>query len=462
MRLASEPLGVSPDGDAQWLVRVRFVARDGSPTQLLSGGDIDFRAPGATTQWQTRARFGGPAAIVSTTHEGTLRVDVRAIDPRGIAPAQITIDTRPWRGRRVVARALGPHLVRIGWFPAVRNRVVRIWRRDPHETLAVTVQPHAESAPLSSVTDELVRPGMQARYEIDLPGQPHTFVAAGVPAEARHGALPDLRGKKLWLAFSPDSRDPDGYDSLDPQSVVERAVATGVRGIELRTSYGPFDETAGAPRRTIDALLDGAAARGVAVIAWTVPRTATFADLARSTAPALYRTPAGNGYAAIALDLERGERYLGSGPAGYAAIVAYARAIRAALGPHYPIVATVEDAYFERLPPDAYPFREVAEVADVLQPMAYWRMMSPRASTPRTVRASLRASYATMRALAGRDVPIDIGGQTSGEGPRGAPPAAEIAAAISEARSLGAFGITFFDWRGTNDRQWNAIARTRW
>ena len=38
MALVASPLGVSPDGFARWLVRVRFASADGAATQLVSGG----------------------------------------------------------------------------------------------------------------------------------------------------------------------------------------------------------------------------------------------------------------------------------------------------------------------------------------------------------------------------------------------------------------------------------------
>ncbi len=455
MALRARPLGVTPDGFARWLVRAEFRARDGSPTRLVSGGDFAFVPTHGTAQWQTRSRFGGPAAIVSTTLDGPLGVTARANAPRRLGTRRIETNTRYWSGARVVAEPLGPHVVQIGWFPrgTGTTAVVRI---DPDGTRHVA----NVAASASTFRDGAAVPGTRVRYVVDVETRPRATFAVDVPREIARKPLTALRGKAMWLSFSPADGDADSYDEIDPRGTIDRAVAGGVRAIELRATYGAFDDTAGAPRATIDALLDAAAARGVAVVAWTIPRAPEYDDLALAVALARHTTAAGNGFAGIALDLERGDEYLGSGPVGYAAIAAYAKRLRAALGPEYPLVATVEDPYYEHLSATDYPYAEVARVCDVLQPMAYWRMMSRRAVTPVAVRAGLRASFAKTRALAGRPIEIDIGGQTAGGGPRGAPPPVEIAAAIDEARALHAFGIAFFDWGATTSDQWDAIART--
>ncbi|MBD5634723.1 MAG: hypothetical protein IAI49_09620, partial [Candidatus Eremiobacteraeota bacterium] len=211
-----------------------------------------------------------------------------------------------------------------------------------------------------------------------------------------------------------------------------------------------------------DALLDAAAPAGIAIFAWTVPRSTAFEDLATAVAATRFQTARGHTFAGLAVDLERGSEFLGDGPDGYAALTDYLPRLRAALGGAYPIVATVEDPYLEHLDERDFPYAEIAASADALQPMTYWRMLSNRATTPEAVRATLRASYAATQRAAGRRIPLDVGGQASVEGKRGAPPAAEIEAAVSEAKALGALGITFFDWNGTNDAQWRALAETRW
>ena len=146
-------------------------------------------------------------------------------------------------------------------------------------------------------------------------------------------------------------------------------------------AYGAFDEVTPDAEATVDRLIDALAARGIATIAWTVPRTTAFDDLARAAASAAYRTPAGNGVAGIAVDLERGGEFLGSGPVARAALASYLGVLRRAVGPRVLLVATVEDPALEHLGEAQVPYREIARDADVLQPMTYWRMLGS-ASTP--------------------------------------------------------------------------------
>ncbi len=457
MSLDASPLGVSPDGFARWLVRVRFTGAGGAPVQLVSGGDITFVPTHGTAQWQTRLRFDGPAAIVSTTVEGPLGITVRANAPLRLAPQRRTTNTRYWNEPRVRAAALGPHLVQLGWFPAATTTV--------HVTAIDSsgVRRNAAIAPPSSTfRDASVEPGSVTRYDLMLPGRAPLHFAVRIPPEPAHAPLTALAGKKMWLSFSPSLRDADSYDNLDARAIARRAAAAGIRAIELRTAYGPFSEITPEARPKVDALIDAAAARGIAIVAWTVPRGSDYDDLARSVAAAYYRTPRGNGFAALALDLERGSDYLGDGPAGFAAIAAYAARLREALGAEYPLVATVQDPYLGHLSGSDYPYAAVAARVDVLQPMTYWRMMSARAHSPEAVRQIVRASYAATLRAAGRPIAIDMGGQTADGGPHGSPPPGEVAAAIRAARDAGALGITFFDWNATTNPQWQMLARTPW
>jgi hypothetical protein len=451
-------LGVSPDGVLRFLVRARFLDARGMPTTLLGGGDVAFDIVSgyASAQWQTRLRFGGPAAIVSFARAGTATLLVRAAVGARLAPVRIRFDTRDWHGPRVVAKALGPYAIQLGWFPGGSDATVRLVRCSPRGS-NVTILTTA-----SSFRDTSVAPGRAYRYDVSVPGRSTVALRVATPAEPAFAEVDRFGGKAMWRSFSPSPLDANAYGRLDANAIVARARASGIRAIELRVAYGPFSEITPEDRGAIDALLDAAAAKGIAVLAWTVPRSTAFEDLATDVRLARYRTVRGAHFAALAVDLERGDDYLGSGAAGYAALSTYLGGLRAALGPRYPLVATVEDPFLEHLNNADYPYHAIARDASVLQPMAYWRMLSKRAVTPAAVRTALRGSYATTLREADRDVPIDIGGQTAGDGPRGAPPAGEIDAAIDESRRLGAIGITFFDWNGTNEAQWRAIARRDW
>lgn len=453
-----QPLGVSPDGDAQALVRVVLRDAGGTVVRLRRGADFDYFSMPGSAQWQTRMRYGGPAAIVSVRDDGPVAVRVVANRPKELGAQQASFDTRTWRVPRTVAAAAGPHLVRVGWFPQVRAGAVRVYRVGARgtRTLAATLR-----APSSSWDDDAVVPGRVARYAVVRPRGAPALVHADVPPPLAESGVDAIRGKSAWLAFSPDPLDDGAYTKLDVDGIVGTAVRAGIRSIELRLAYGAFDEVTPAAKSTIDRLIDGLAAHHVAVIGWTVPRTTAFDDVARNAAVAAYRTPNGNGVTGLAIDVERGEEFMGDGPRGYAALRDDVGIVRRAVGPRVLLIATVEDPFLEHLDESTFPYREIARDADVLQPMTYWRMLGPWDSVAK-VQTAVAGSVALVRRLAERDVPVDVGAQTGVLSKRGAPPGDELAAAIAASRRAGAIGVTFYDWAGTGPEQWDAIAKAGW
>lgn len=453
-----EPLGISPDGEARALVRVALRDAHGAPTRIRRGADFDYFTDHGSAQWQTRLRYGGPAAIVGVRDDGPATVRVVANRPAGLAEQRVTFDTRAWRSPRVAAAAIGPHLVRVGWFPQQLTGVVRVYRVD---AASRRIPAASVRAPASSWDDPAAIPGTTMRYVVARSGFPESAVSAAVPPELPASSSDAVRGKSAWLAFSADPLDDASYAKLDVDRIVATAVHAGLRSVELRLAYGAFDEAAPAAKPTIDRLIDGLVANHVAVIGWTVPRATSFEDMARAADVAAYRTPGGSAITGLAVDLERGEEFLGDGPRGYAALQSYLAVLRRAVGPRVLLVATVEDPFLEHLDQATFPYREIARDADVLQPMTYWRMMGPWDSADK-VRSAVAGSVSLLRRLAGRDVPIDVGAQTGVLSKRGAPPGDEIAAAVEASRRGGAIGVTFYDWSGTGPEQWEAIARSAW
>jgi hypothetical protein len=446
-----EPLDLSPDGEARLLVRLRYTDVAGKRAHIPPGGHVDVFASRGSVQWQPRARFGDPSAIVRLTEPGPLRLRVASDIP--LLPRTLTAatDTRAWRLPAVTARALGPHVVVIGWFPRVHTGSVRIKRIAADGARRAFVV----TAPASSFRDTTVVAGAQYTYEVRRPDRDPIDAGVSVPVELAPSTLNILRGKAMWLSF-------DDVSAWHVDAMLERAHAAGLRAIELRMSYGEYDLVSPLHQAVIDRLIDGATARGIAIVAWTVPRAETFEDLAANVAAASYRTAAGNGPRGVAVDLERGPDFLGSDQAGRAALATYLARLREAVGDHVLLVATVEDPQIEELTAAEYPYAAIARSADVLQPMVYWRARAAGASLV-GMRDELRASFTLIRQLAGATIPIDVGGQTANLGNRfGAPPPAEVAASFAQARALGAIGETLYDWDGTSPAQWEAIAAVAW
>lgn len=458
MTLEQRPLGFDPDGNARWLVVTHFWDAQGKTTRIMANSDLDYLSKDGYVQWQTRLRYGQPAAILKTHRNGPMAMTIRANTPK-LGSITAHTDTRMWRGARVVAQALGPHLIQIGWFPQ-ENKLARVVRIDSAGRRAIMT---VIAGPSFTYRDTSVTPGARYRYILyradyapvklgpvqALPPPPSTSVSAAA-------------GKAMWLYFTANPIDPLYYKHFDPKAIVDQAVRAGLHYVELRTAYGAYWEVTPEAKATIDAIIDGLAAHGIGTIGWTVPRDTTFEDLQASVRTAYYRTPKGTRLTGLALDLERGDEFMGGDPQKLNALWIYMQYLRAAVGPHYLLVSTVEDPYLEHLNNHKYPYPQIAQYSDVLQPMAYWRMMRRTPTTPAQVKVLLRASYEKLLHESGRVLPISLGGQTSAEGRNGYPPADEITASLDVTKAVGAIGECFFDWSGTQPYQWDALANYHW
>jgi hypothetical protein len=454
----SRPLEIDPDGRVRWLVVAHFFDAQNNPTMILANSDFDWLADRGHVQWQSRMRYGSPAAAVTTDREGIINLTVRANKPR-LGIVRVAADTRVWRGARTIAAPLGPHLVQIGWFPRANDpvRIVRIGQTGTRTQLAVL------PAGSSTFRDTGVAPGKRYRYVVTRgTAQPTALAPVVTPAELPTTTVAAASGKAMWLFFSLNPIDDNYYGKLDPHKIVDRAVRSGLHYVALRTAYGAFWQITPQAKPTIDAIVDGLAAHGILTMGWTVPREATFEDLQAGVQTATYRTARGTPLAGLAIDVERGSDFMGGDPLGLDALWTYVKYVREAVGPKYLLVATVEDPYLEHLDNRTYPYREIARYSNVLQPMAYWRMMRRRPTDPATVKILLKASYDKLIAQSGRRLPVSFGGQTTAGGRNGPPPAQEITASLQAARALGAIGECFFDWDGTQPDQWDALAAYNW
>ncbi len=456
LTLESRPLGVDPDGDFRWLVIARYLDPQGSPTRIMLNSDLDWMPDRGAMQWQARMHYGQPAAIVRLNDLRAVRMRVRSNKPK-LADAYASMDPAQWRGPRVVAAALGPHMIQIGWFPRAM-RPVRIERWDGNHRTTFAAFP-----PSQTYRDDTVAPARTYRYVVYRAGQPPAHLPpAHTPPEAPHVDISAASGKAMWLYFGTNPYDNHYLGTWNPQTFVDQAVQAGLHYIELRTAYGAYWEVDPQNKHIIDAIIDGLAAHGIGTIGWTVPRQASFEDLSVSVKTAYYRTAKGTPVTGLALDLERGDEFMHDCPEGCKAMGDYVRRLRQALGPNYKIVATIEDPFLEHLDNSKYPYTTIAKYVDVLQPMAYWRMMSRNSMDVAKMNGLLKGSFEKTLQVSGRTLPISIGGQTSPEGRLGNPPPDEVYASLVQAKALGAIGECFFDWDGTLPDQWDAIARYSW
>ncbi len=454
----ASPWSLSADGTWTAVVHAPSTMRDtgfaASTGQIiaLERSAVASEAAIVTIGW-SRA-----VAVTMSSNDGTQTVDLPAPadDPAAFA---------------ATARAVGPHLVDIGWTPLVESAAVadyKIYRSAGNADDSELV------ADLPSVKHSWhdVHVVAQSQYRYD------------VVAETRDGAIeantlpvstPDdlpvaqasvLAGKGMFLYFSSLAGDPRSFRRYNPEAVIGEAQKAGIHVIELRMARGTCamaqtDEA----RVWLDRLIDAAARANISLVAWTVPRRVTTQDLAQTVGAAGYTTAAGNGFVGVALDLESGDRYMGDGHKASAGMVQYIKLVRAATGPRYLIVATVASPEMGNHTNADYPYAKIAAYADVLQPMEYWHYFeetSHHEYARGEVAGASAAAVARTRALAGRDIPVDVAGQSVDLEGTGAPSGREISWSLGGAKSAGGIGETFFDWAGTRPDAWAAIQAFDW
>jgi hypothetical protein len=277
-------------------------------------------------------------------------------------------------------------------------------------------------------------------------------VVAGTPAvppvqSAPSPRLDVFRGAGAWI----DIYDHDQW--RDPEGTVARLQARGVQTLYLEsTSYrrkGPIRY----PDRTAR-FLDAAKAAGIPVVAWYVPGFADLdKDLEWSLAAIDFQTPAGNRFDAFGLDIEvtivedpeeRARR-----------VVELSEALRAAVGPAYPMAAIVVSPMRSPGYWPVFPDRELAGLFDVYMPMTYWTF---RARGEQAAHAYVAETIRRSRARTGRpDLPIHVIG---GEAQHATP--AEIDAFVRAVRQGGVLGASLYDVAGFGPEEWSAIQALRW
>ncbi|MDQ2817254.1 MAG: hypothetical protein M3T49_03465 [Candidatus Eremiobacteraeota bacterium] len=476
-RLAPGPWRLTADGTWAAVVKASYQDAGGADVPQVRG-DVDFSATAGDVLGLVRRVYSDPAAQVTLRQSQSVTLNAKSNTP-ALGNATVTLPAPPDGivSLAVVSQAVGPHLVNVGWTPlasAVGVLDYKLFRQsaaDRHPRLIASLSPNAHTW-----RDGDVDPGVSYRYTIAATLHGLIAKAASVPV-APPAAMPPsditaISGKGMFLYFAPTPDGDHGWARLDPDALIIQARSAGVRNIELRMAYGAFFESDNpAARSWVDRVIDGAAAAGINLLAWEVPRRGTTEDVAEAVSTARYRTQRGNGFGGLALDIENGSDYMGDGDAAKQDMVDYMQMARLAVGPQYLIVATVISPHMTHWTNKDYPYARIAPYASVMQPMEYWHYhfaSSNHRYTEEEVKTACAQAVAQTRALSGRAVPVNVAGQSVDVGEvatptaTGVPSPQEITWSMEGSKRAGALGEMFFDWTGTSPEGWQAIGAFRW
>jgi|GEM_PF-754462 len=445
--------------DGHWTTTVRAPRSMHGVQMRASAGELLALEPSTAQGQGALLRLSKPQSVVVTMTSSERTITQKIAAPEAVADFSVT------------AQPIGPHLVNVGWLPLPASSNItsyKVYRSngegDANELVA-EVPPQQ-----NSLRDTAVEPGSRYRYLVEAESGDTSIHANAetitTPPALPEGTVSSLAGKGMFLYFSSFSGDPHSYRKYDPDTVIAAAQKAGIRVIELRMARGTsFMAETPLARAWLNHIIDAASAAGIKLVAWTVPRRVTTEDLQQAVAAAAYTTPAGNGFIGLALDLETGPRYMGDGVAAKNNMVSYIDAVRSAVGPHYLLIATVASPMMGHLTNADYPYARIAAYADIMQPMEYWHYFDESAHheyAHREVAGAASATVLRTRALAGRDIPVNIAGQSVDLQGTGAPSGREIRWSLDAAKSVGAIGETFFDWAGTRPDGWAAIQAFEW
>ncbi len=236
---------------------------------------------------------------------------------------------------------------------------------------------------------------------------------------------------------------PDQVEGGDVNAMVAKAHAVGLTHLYVRTGSS-HDGFYAAP--FLDVLLPAAHAGGIKVIGWDFP---TFndigGDISRAVAAIAYITPTGDRLDGFSADIETHFEGVSLTPAN---ALWYGAGLRSAVGPSYPLIATVPRPSAARQAD--YPYDCVTASFDAIAPMVYW------IDTPPDEDAAEAVDYLSVFGKPVLPIGQAYDGSLEGGAP-GTPTADEIGAFINTAAAHGAKAVSFWSWQHASDEMWSAI-----
>ena len=362
-----------------------------------------------------------------------------ASDPRRLAEAWVRAD-------KAIAASL-PHKVEAALATGLLALCALLATSGVMAAAAVRPRPEGTAAVVGpiAVPHDMVLPG-----EPDLPPatQPKAAakrrVAAAVvpppppppppaPPTAR-GALPV--GKGMWLYV------PEQIEGGNVQALVARAQAVGITHVYVRTGSSRMGFYA---QDYMNRLLPVAHAGGIRVFGWDFPYFDNWQDdVNRAVAAISYTTPDGHRLDGFSADIETRAQGVRVTPENARA---YGAGLRRAVGPSYPLIATVPRPSPKLV---TYPFAEVVESFDAIAPMVYWLNREAGADT-----------VEAMTNLRRFNKPIMPVGQAYNGGPEGGRPEVprreELLTFLRVSDELGATAVSFWSWQHADQQAWDAI-----
>ncbi|MGH2718396.1 MAG: hypothetical protein ACRDJU_07445 [Actinomycetota bacterium] len=290
------------------------------------------------------------------------------------------------------------------------------------------------------------------------------------PAPAADGAgsgspaLAAYKGLGAWVSLYDFALAPA---ELSPAQATAAMAAHGVQTLYLQTGRWNLPPGVEDPSATSQ-FIDDAHSHGMKVVGWYLPGFANIAqDIANSKAVLSFKTPSGQHFDGLALDIEDKSNF-GYSVFGFdSAVSTFADKLRAAVGPNQVLGAITLDAVNNERAPSAwagFPWPEIGKDFDVVLPMAYWSVTKPSSdctSIQDDAGSYIRNVYSLTTSLMGRTKPMVIVG-----GVGDCDTLSEVQEYVAAAKSLGTLGASIYSYETVEknpagSKMWAALQSAR-
>ncbi len=174
-------------------------------------------------------------------------------------------------------------------------------------------------------------------------------------AAGSHAKQPVTIGKGIWVNIWNYPANPDMF--------CEYLRSKGINTIYLQISRSNTPSIKDPIK--LNKMIKSAHERNIKVIGWTyVFLKEPLSDAQKFIQAVFYRTPEGDSLDGMAADIEETTSPF--------VIETFAKAIRKAVGPKYPIIAITFSPVLKRASPKHYPWKTIANNFDIIAPMTYW------------------------------------------------------------------------------------------
>lgn len=304
------------------------------------------------------------------------------------------------------------------------------------------VRPREVEGPVAA---NALAPAQVADPPITTTTLPPSTTTTTLPPRAAAWTLDPYRGTGVWAdVYDWTVGLSGGRPTVGLESIDEMA-ALGIQTLYIQTAHRRIDADVAEPERLL-LLIARAHERGMAVVAWYLPGLVDLGvDLRRLTAAANLPVE-GIGVDIESLEVadpvERSRR-----------LVELSRALRSSIGARAMSAIIQSPVVMQVINPNYwpwFPWAEVGELYDVVQPMSYWSEREPawrsgqRVSTEDIDR--VRASTARP------DMPVHVIG-----GIAHLISLEDVGGMVSAVQGRGAIGASLYDWSTSNAAQWDLL-----